>query len=590
MGFLCPHSDRVSTMSTLFSAQSVCYDNTFGPLLVDVSFSLKKGDRIGLIGHNGSGKSTLLNILSGALSATSGTLTTAKHCLMATVEQHLPPALYDATLLDAVLNHLPDSLHQPERWQAEVLLATLGFDEAAWSLTAGTLSSGQHTRLLLARALIRQPDLLLLDEPSNHLDLPTLLWLEQFLQNWGGSFVLVSHDRRLLDSVTNCTWILRDKTLQFIRLPCTEARRALEEKDAADAHRHQAEQKEIDRVAKSAKRLALWGSVYDNEKLARKAKQMEKQVDRLKEDQTLLTAGNLWRLRLNGEALPADRVLALANLQVRPAPEAPVLFKLGEMRVKSGDRVALVGRNGCGKSTLLHHLWQTFNQPTAADTGVVFHPKVRMGYYDQSLHQLHDDDSLSDALTAFAPLTEDQRKMALIGAGFPYLRHQQTVSTLSGGERSRLLFIGLTLANYSLLLLDEPTNHLDMEGKEELTETLKTFSGAVLLVSHDRTLIEQSCNRFWLIHQQRLEEWLEVAPVYDILADKPPTAKVPETLNIVAPQVQLESEEERLLAMLLELENKLAEDLARKDKHQKPELQRQWQRQIAELSDLLDLR
>ncbi|STS10532.1 Uncharacterized ABC transporter ATP-binding protein YheS [Ewingella americana] len=509
---------------------------------------------------------------------------------MATVEQHLPAILQHSTLLDAVLNHLPDSLHQPERWQAEVLLATLGFDESAWELTAGTLSGGQHTRLMLARALIRQPDLLLLDEPSNHLDLPTLLWLEQFLQNWGGSFVLVSHDRSLLDSVTNCTWILRDKTLQFIRLPCTQARQALEEKDAADAHRHQAEQKEIDRVAKSAKRLAIWGSVYDNEKLARKAKQMEKQVDRMKDDQTQLTAGNQWQLKLTGEALPADRVLALTDLKVRPDQAAPVLFELDEIRVKSGDRVALVGRNGCGKSSLLRSLWHAFEQPENPQPGMVFHPKVQMGYYDQSLHQLRDDDSLSDALAPFAPLTEDQRKMALIGAGFPYLRHQQKVSTLSGGERSRLLFIGLTLANYSLLLLDEPTNHLDMEGKEELAETLKTFEGAVLLVSHDRTLIEQSCNRFWLIHQQRLEEWHDLAPVYAILADKPvPVTSASDDEKPEATPLKPDSEEERLLATLVELETKLAEDLARKPKHQKPALQREWQQQIEQLNQLLDL-
>lgn len=577
-------------MSTLLSAQSVGYDNSFGPLLAEITFSLKKGDRIGLIGHNGCGKSTLLKLLSGALSASSGSITLANHCLMATVEQHLPATLQHSTLLDAVLNHLPDSLHQPERWQAEVLLATLGFDESAWELTAGTLSGGQHTRLMLARALIRQPDLLLLDEPSNHLDLPTLLWLEQFLQNWGGSFVLVSHDRSLLDSVTNCTWILRDKTLQFIRLPCTQARQTLEEKDTADAHRHQAEQKEIDRVAKSAKRLAIWGSVYDNEKLARKAKQMEKQVDRMKDEQTQLTAGNQWQLKLTGEALPADRVLALTDLKVRPDQAAPVLFELDEIRVKSGDRVALVGRNGCGKSSLLRSLWQAFEQPESPQPGIVFHPKVQMGYYDQSLHQLRDDDSLSDALAPFAPLTEDQRKMALIGAGFPYLRHQQKVSTLSGGERSRLLFIGLTLANYSLLLLDEPTNHLDMEGKEELAETLKTFAGAVLLVSHDRTLIEQSCNRFWLIHQQRLEEWHDLAPVYAILADKPvPVTSASCDEKPEATPLKADSEEERLLATLVELETKLAEDLARKPKHQKPALQREWQRQIEQLNQLLDL-
>lgn len=288
-------------MSTLLSAQSVGYDNNFGPLLVEVSFSLKKGDRIGLIGHNGCGKSTLLKILSGDLPAGSGSVTPAHQCLMARVEQHLPETLHGCTLLEAVLARLPENQRVSESWQGEVLLARLGFAPASWTLTAGTLSGGQHTRLLLARALIRQPDLLLLDEPSNHLDLPTLLWLERFLQNWSGSFVLVSHDRYLLDQVTNCTWILRDKTLQFFRLPCTAARQALEEQDAADAHRRQAEQKEIDRVAKSAQRLAIWGKVYDNEDLARKAKQMEKRVDRLKEEQTTLSAGSQWRLRLKGK-------------------------------------------------------------------------------------------------------------------------------------------------------------------------------------------------------------------------------------------------------------------------------------------------
>ncbi|WP_112197325.1 ABC-F family ATP-binding cassette domain-containing protein [Rahnella sp. NRRL B-41462] len=576
-------------MTTLLSAQSLSFDNAFGPLLAEISFGLKKGDRIGLIGHNGCGKSTLLKILSGELAASSGTVTLANQCLMARVEQHLPAELNDCTLLESVLGHLPGSLHQPEPWQAQVLLSDLGFDENAWELTAGTLSGGQHTRLLLARALIHQPDLLLLDEPSNHLDLPTLLWLEQFLKNWAGSFVLVSHDRSLLDSVTNSTWILRDKTLQFIRRPCTQARQALEEKDIADALRRKAEQKEIDRVTLSAKRLAVWGSVYDNEGLARKAKQMEKHVVRMKEEQTDVTAGNQWKLRLNGEALAADRVLALADLQVRPAPDAPVLFTLDEMRVKSGDRIALVGRNGCGKSSLLHSLWQAFICPETTVKGVIFHPRVRMGYYDQNQHQLQDNDSLSDALAHFAPLTEEQRKMALIGAGFPYIRHQQKVSTLSGGERSRLLFIGLTLANYSLLLLDEPTNHLDLEGKEELAETLKTFSGAVLMVSHDRTLIEQSCNRFWLIDQQRLEEWHSPAPVYAILAGAVPPADAPVSDVRLESVVIQETEEERLLATLMALENKLEDDLARKPKHQKPELQRQWQQKIDELNALLDL-
>ncbi|MGG4623704.1 ABC-F family ATP-binding cassette domain-containing protein [Serratia odorifera] len=576
-------------MSTLLSAQSVGYDNAFGPLLTEITFSLKKGDRIGLIGHNGCGKSTLLRILGGVLPASRGSVIRANQCLMARVEQHLPPQLNDSTLLEALLEQLPSGERQTRRWQAETLLASVGFEERQWPLAAGTLSGGQHTRLLLARALIAEPDLLLLDEPSNHLDLPTLLWLERFLQRWPGSFVLVSHDRRLLDNVTNCTWVLRDKTLSFIRLPCSLARQALAERDSADANRRQSEQKEIDRLAGSAKRLALWGSVYDNEKLARKAKQMEKQVTRLKEDQTQLTVGSQWRLELRGEALPADRLLALSALQVRPAAQAPVLFSLDRLWVKSGDRIALVGRNGGGKSSLLQLLWQIYQRPEAATEGVIFHPRVRVGYYDQRLQQLRDDDSLIDALAPFAPLSDEQRKKALIDAGFPYLRHRQTVGTLSGGERSRLLFIGLTLANYSLLLLDEPTNHLDIEGKEQLAQTLQNFCGAVIMVSHDRDLIEQSCNRFWLIDRQRLEQWHDLPAIYARLAETPPRCQ-PAHAALNVQQAQDEpDQQDRLLAELVALESKLADDLARRPKHQKPALQRQWRQQIARLSALLGL-
>jgi ATPase subunit of ABC transporter with duplicated ATPase domains len=574
-------------MSTLLSAQSVGFDNAFGPLLVEVSFSLKKGDRIGLIGHNGCGKSTLLKILSGDLPASTGNVTPAHQCLMARVEQHLPDELHGCTLLDAVLARLPENQRVSESWQGEVLLTSLGFAPPSWTLTAGTLSGGQHTRLLLARALIRQPDLLLLDEPSNHLDLPTLLWLERFLQSWSGSFVLVSHDRYLLDQVTNCTWILRDNTLQFFRLPCSAARKALEEQDAADAHRRQAEQKEIDRVAKSAHRLAIWGKVYDNEDLARKAKQMETRVDRMKEEQTTLTAGSQWRLRLKGEALDADRLLALPQLDVRPAAHAPVLFRLEQLRVKSGDRIAIVGRNGCGKSSLLHHLWREYQGATRRDA--VFHPRVRLGYYDQSLQQLSDNDTLSEALSHFAPLTEEQRKMALIGAGFPYLRHQQRINTLSGGERSRLLFVGLTLANHSLLLLDEPTNHLDMEGKEELADTLRQFEGAVMLVTHDRMLIESSCNRFWLIDNQQLEEWHDLEPVYSRMAETPEVVAMTTPDRAIATSELHHDDEEMLLAALFELESKLQEDLARKPKHQKMHLQQQWRGEIATLTARLNL-
>ena len=565
-------------MSTLLTAQSLRVDTAFGTLFDSLSFTLKKRDRIGLLGDNGCGKSTLLKVLDGTDSPAAGTVALAGYCLMARVEQHLPEAIYPLTMLDAVLAQLPATERESLHWKAETLLAGMGFTPQDMALTSATLSGGQHTRLLLARALIGDPDLLLLDEPSNHLDLPTLLWLEQFLQNWSGSFVLVSHDRQLLDAVTNGSWILRDKMLHYFALPCTAARQALVAKDESDALRHKAEQKEIDRVTASARRLATWGKVYDNEDLARKAKQMEKQVERLKESQTELTAGSPWTLTLRGDALRADRLLEMENLSVAPEPGLSELFHVDIARLRSGDRVAIVGRNGCGKSSLMKLIWRHFSgEPSEA--GLKLHPRVSPGYYDQTLNQLSEEATIFDALEPFAP-DPQTRKMALISAGFPWARHGQKVSTLSGGERSRLLFIGLTLARYSLLMLDEPTNHLDMEGKEALAETLQQFEGGVLLVSHDRQLISQSCNRYWLIEDGRLSEWHDAEAVFERLraGTGPVVPGASKTASKAPP-----SASDDLLERLVALETLLEEDLARKPKHQKPQLQAQWRREIEEI-------
>ncbi|OAT52393.1 glutathione-regulated potassium-efflux system ATP-binding protein [Kluyvera georgiana ATCC 51603] len=562
-------------MSTLLTAQSLHVETAFGPLFNALSFTLKKGDRIGLIGYNGCGKSTLLQVLDGTITPSSGSVSIANHCLMARVEQHLPDDLLAQSLIQAVLAQLPLTAHESQRWQAERLLMEMGFHADELEQAAATLSGGQHTRLLLARALILNPDLLLLDEPGNHLDLPTLLWLETFLNNWNGSFVLVSHDNPLLDAVTNTSWILRDNTLHAFSLPCTAARQALAEQDESDALRHKAEQKEIDRVTASAKRLAIWGQVYDNEDLSRKAKQMERQVARLKAAQTDLTAGTPWQLELHGDAVRADRLLEMEHLAVPPAPGLAPLFTTGIARLQSGDRVAIMGRNGGGKSSLLRLLWRQMQQE-APDVGLKLHPRLHPGYYDQTLHQLADNATLLEALEMFEPSGET-RKRALISAGFGWTRHGQKVSTLSGGERSRLLFVGLSLARYSLLLLDEPTNHLDIDGKTALAETLCNYPGGLLLVSHDRQLISQSCNRFWLIDECGLSEWPDADAVYEQLRQRT-RSETPEAATVSSPVTTPEGDD--LLERLITLEQRLAEDLARKPKHQKPLMQQRWREEI----------
>ncbi|MDO8051694.1 ABC-F family ATP-binding cassette domain-containing protein [Janthinobacterium sp. SUN211] len=578
-------------MTTLISTQALQLDTHDGFLFNELAFTLRQGDRIGLIGHNGCGKSTLLGLLSGTRAATSGTIHYSRACRLQHVEQHLPPELASLSLYDALLAPV---LEQPElHWRVDSLLAELGFDVDTAQVPVHSLSGGQHTRLLLGRALLQEPNVLLLDEPSNHLDLPSLLWLEQFLLAWRGAFILVSHDQRLLDNVATRSWILRDSRLYDFDLPCGPALAALAEADIAAAARHAAEQKEIDRLSASSARLALWGRTYDNEDLARKAKTMQRRIDKLKDEQSFVSDGAPWRLSLRGKVLAADQLLALDGLDVRAVPASPVLFHVGQLWLKPGDRIALLGANGSGKSSLLRLCWQAI-QAQQERTDLRYHKAANIGYYDQSLKQLADTADLSDALYPFAVQNEAARsqvarKQALITAGFPYARHGQTVATLSGGERARLLFLGLSLASYHLLLLDEPSNHLDMQGKAELGLALQGFEGGCLLVSHDRDLIETACNRYWVVADGGLEEWPDAASAYARLSledgQAPAAAPRVQTAALAPAQTDIDVQLERLC----ELEQLLAQDLARKPRHQKPASQQAWQVELEQLNQALGI-
>ncbi|MBE3027229.1 ABC transporter ATP-binding protein [Janthinobacterium sp. BJB1] len=578
-------------MTTLISTQALQLDTHDGFLFNELAFTLRQGDRIGLIGHNGCGKSTLLGLLSGTRAATAGTIQVARACRLQHVEQHLPAELASLSLYDALLAPVLD---QPElHWRVDSLLAELGFEHDTAQVPVHSLSGGQHTRLLLGRALLQEPNVLLLDEPSNHLDLPSLLWLEQFLLRWRGAFILVSHDQRLLDNVATRSWILRDSRLYDFDLPCGPALAALAEMDVAAAARHAAEQKEIDRLSASSARLALWGRTYDNEDLARKAKTMQRRIDKLKDAQAFVSDGAPWRLTLRGKALAADQLLALDGLDVRAVPASPVLFQAGQLWLKPGDRVALLGANGSGKSSLLRLCWQAIlAQDERPD--LRYHKAANIGYYDQSLQQLADTADLSDALYPFAVQNEAARsqvarRQALISAGFPYARHGQTVATLSGGERARLLFLGLSLASYHLLLLDEPSNHLDMQGKAELGQALRGFAGGCLLVSHDRDLIETACNRFWVVADGQLEEWPDAASAYARLSVEDGQAPLPLARVESAPLAPAQTDVDQQLERLCELEQLLAEDLARKPRHQKPASQQAWRAELAQLNQSLGI-
>lgn len=574
-------------MTTLMSTHSLQMSAGHLPLFDNLDLSIRSGDRIGLIGANGCGKSTLLALLAGQRQPHDGRIHKATPCRCEFVAQHLPAQLQAlstrAVLLDALANEADQA------WQVDKMLTELQLAEQA-DLPVSALSGGQHTRLQIGRALLHQPNLLLLDEPSNHLDLPALLWLERFLRAWRGAFVLVSHDGRLLDRVTRETLILRDRRLHRFALPCSQARAALAEEDEQTRLRRADEQKEIDRLSASSKRLAIWGREHDNEKLVRQAKSMEKRVARLQEEQSVVGVDAPWRLELHGQALPADALLRLDALDVRPAPGLPPLLRAEDLWLRAGDRVALLGANGTGKSSLLRQCWGEVCDQRPAE-GWYRHPGASIAYYDQSLQQLDDAATLTDALYPLAPLPEVSLRQALIRAGFPYSRHGQRVATLSGGERARLLFLALSLASHHLLWLDEPTNHLDLAGKEELAEALTGFAGGVLLVSHDRDLIERSCNRFWVIRQGRIHEAHSVERAYaELLGDAPDRPAADAQANEAKGEEPMpQHDDEAHLARWYELDALLAADLARKPKHQTPRLQQGWRDELGRLANLLGL-
>lgn len=574
-------------MTTLMSTHSLQMSAGHLPLFDNLELSIRTGDRLGLIGANGCGKSTLLTLLAGERAPQAGRIVQASTCRCEFVAQQLPAALSTlstrAVLFDALAND------PAAEWQVGKMLTDLQLDEQA-ALPVSALSGGQHSRLQIGRALLRQPNLLLLDEPSNHLDLPSLLWLEQFLLGWRGAFVLVSHDGRLLDRVTEQTLILRDGELHRFALPCSQARTALAAEDEQARLRRADEQKEIDRLSASSKRLAIWGREHDNEKLVRQAKSMEKRIARLQEEQSRVAALAPWQLELRGLSLPADTLLRLEALDVSPAPGLAPLLRAEGLRLRAGDRVALLGANGTGKSSLLRQCWADL-VTQRPQTGWYCHPDASIAYYDQSLQQLDGAATLSDAIYPLAPLPEVSRRHALIRAGFPYVRHGQKVDTLSGGERARLLFLALSLGSHHMLWLDEPTNHLDLAGKEDLADAIAAFPGGVLLISHDRELIERSCNRFWLISEGRIVEAHSVERAYAELLGNPllPVTTGSGALETSNRLADTADGEEGLLARWYELDALLAADLARKPKHQTPRLQQQWRAELTRLADLLGL-
>lgn len=604
-------------MSVLLSCRNLSHSAGTKTLFRDVSLSVSRGDKVGLSGHNGCGKSSLLKMLAGdthpeGVAAEEGEISRRQGLRLAMVEQFLPRAEMPLSVHDSVLAKIPAAERDTQGYRAALTLSSLGFSEDRFDLKVGDLSGGQLNRLMLARVLVGEPDLLLLDEPSNHMDLATLDMLERYLaEEIPCAFLLVSHDRTLLDSVTNRTLIMRDEQIYAFDLPYSAARQALTEMDIAAASSRADEEKKIARLRASARRLAIWGKVYDNEKLARKAKNMEKRVARLEQVKTFVSRGSGLSLSLDSREARSNRMLRISGVTVTPpgVPDVP-LFNIDELIIRPGDRVALLGHNGCGKTSLLALITDSYRQVRASGDfsgeALSFSPQAELGYYDQELNEVagDGDQTMLEFLRAGTCAQEATLRNGLINAGFAYLDHDRRVNVLSGGERARLMFLMLKLNRPNFLIMDEPTNHIDIDGREELEDQLAESDATLLMTSHDRRFIDNVANRFLLVANGVLGEIAEPDIFYQAAAasredagieiGRTGTAAVSDVGSVVSadagfPGVSAElSAAEDLLERIVELEELLAADLARKPRFQKPDRQAGWRAELDALNARLE--
>ena len=498
----------------------------------NLNWEIQTGQKIGLIGPNGVGKSSLFKLIEGEhVPELGGTVTRARSVSTGYLSQQpeLDPTL---TALDAALQGNPRvaevyaelerveaSLGAPEVYGDErklqralerqhtlieeyhalggdgypervrEILLGLGLAQSELTKPLSVLSGGQKKLVGLARLLLVRPDVLLLDEPDNHLDLPGKMYLERLIREYEGTVVMISHDRYLLDAAVTHIAELEDGKLSVF---AGDYSSYVADKDLRLARQEElfhTQQHEIKRIEAAIKRFAIWGKIYDNEKFAAKAKSMQKRLDKMDKIEKPITDRRRMELTLNGWR-GSNKVLELVS--VSKSFGAKRVFSGLNETIWHGERVGLIGPNGAGKSVLLRMLLGQ-EQPDAGE--IKIGPSVSIGHYAQEHETLDFNQTLLDAVRYAGEMSESRATAFLLRYLFTYKQVSQKISELSGGERSRLQLALVVLSGANFLLLDEPTNNLDIASAEVLEAALEDFVGTVLVISHDRYFLDRTVQR-----------------------------------------------------------------------------------------------
>ena len=507
-------------------------------LFSDVSFDVERHDKMGFIGANGVGKTTLFRVLNGELEPTEGVVAFERSTSVGYMEQHAcnDPRVDIYHELLSVFDYLHEMESEIARLTAAIdgktgdldalvesqtrlmeefeaqggltyksrtrsALLGLGFSENDFTMSVGSLSGGQRSKLSLAKLLLSRSNLLLLDEPTNHLDIRSVNWLEDFLRDFKGAMIIISHDRYFLDNVTNKTIELEHGRVMCYKGAYSEFIRKKEAHNEALKNKYENDMKEIRRIEGIVEQQKRWG----RERNFITAASRQKEADRIKAQLVAPESeAETMRMRFEPKFESGNDVLMCRGLAKSFGEKH--LFSDVNIHIRKGERVFILGANGCGKTTLFRILNGKLPQDRGEfELGV----NVMTGYFDQMQQNLDlNKTAIDEVWDRFPSMTQTEVRSSLAAFLFKGDDVFKPLSKMSGGERARVSLLKLMLQGSNFLLLDEPTNHLDAASREELEKTLSEYTGTMLIISHDRYFINKLADRVLVLTSAGVKEYL----------------------------------------------------------------------------------
>lgn len=501
-------------------------------ILEDINFYIKDNEKIGLVGRNGSGKTTLLKAIIGEIELEDGyedLKVEVSSNLQIGYQKQIQDNLH-ITLLDFILDSFKSIIEIEQKLKElekimetkydekilnkynellsnyeyiggytykkeyETMLKKFGFNDFDKTKKLSEFSGGQLTKLALIKLLLSKPDLLILDEPTNHLDINTIEWLEEYLKNYNKSLILVSHDRMLIDNICNVIYDIEYGTLKRYSGNYTYFLKTKEENYLKQEKDYEMQQKEIKRLQEIADKFRYKPSKASM--AMSKLKQIERMV---KIDKPQKENKRTFKINFNPKVDSYKEVLKVKNLGIGYDKILGVMT----FNVERQDKIGIIGENGSGKSTLLKTLIGVY-PPLSGK--YVYGDKVEIGYFSQNFENLNIENTIYEEIdTSFKDMTSNEIRNLLGSFGFSGDDVFKKINNLSGGEKVRVSLAKILYSKPNLLILDEPTNHLDILNKEQIEKLLKSFQGTIILVSHDRYLIKNVCNKLLVFNKEEVE-------------------------------------------------------------------------------------